>query len=67
MPPIILFLAKHPLVKQYDLSSLAWIMSGAAPLDAETQKALSAELGLPVSQGWGMTFQQHKEPRTDTM
>ena len=55
VPPIILFLAKHPVVQQYDLSTLKWIMSGAAPLDPVTQKALSSELGVPISQGWGMT------------
>ena len=55
VPPIILFLAKHPIVKEYNLSSLKWIMSGAAPLDAATQKGLSEELNVPISQGWGMT------------
>lgn len=55
VPPIILFLAKHPMVKQYDLSRLQWIMSGAAPLDPAMQESLSSELGVPISQGWGMT------------
>ena len=55
VPPIILFLAKHPIVKGFDLSRLQWIMSGAAPLDAATQESLSAELKTPVFQGWGMT------------
>ena len=32
VPPIVLALAKHPVVDEYDLSSLRWIMSGAAPL-----------------------------------
>lgn len=30
-------------------------MSGAAPLDAATQETLSAQLGIPIRQGWGMT------------
>ena len=34
-PPIVLALAKHPLVDQYDLSSLRSILSGAAPLDGD--------------------------------
>src|SRR6266540_3902824 len=34
VPPIILALAKHPLVDKYDLSSLETVLSGAAPLDA---------------------------------
>ena len=33
MPTLLDFLARHPLVDKYDLSSLAFIFSGAAPLD----------------------------------
>jgi len=55
VPPIILFLAKHPVAKKYKLSSLRSICSAAAPLDANTQKSLSEELGVPITQGWGMT------------
>src|SRR6266540_3407791 len=33
VPPIILALAKHPLVDKYDLSSLETVLSGAAPLE----------------------------------
>ena len=32
VPPIVLALAKHPLVEQYDLSALRTLFSGAAPL-----------------------------------
>ena len=32
VPPIILALAKHPIIDKYDLSNLELIMSGAAPL-----------------------------------
>ncbi len=31
-PPMVVALAKHPVVDDYDLSSLRWILSGAAPL-----------------------------------
>ncbi|MFJ4969073.1 4-coumarate--CoA ligase family protein [Streptomyces sp. NPDC088755] len=55
-PPIVLALAKHPLVGEYDLSSLRYIVSAAAPLDAELAQACSARLGLPpVRQAYGMT------------
>jgi acyl-CoA synthetase (AMP-forming)/AMP-acid ligase II len=55
-PPIVLALAKHPLVAQYDLSSLRYIVSAAAPLDAELAAACSRRLGLPpVGQAYGMT------------
>src|SRR5260370_28039596 len=35
VPPIVLHLARNPIVEKYDLSSLQMIFSGAAPLDAE--------------------------------
>ncbi|MEU5094020.1 4-coumarate--CoA ligase family protein [Streptomyces sp. NPDC020996] len=55
-PPIVLALAKHPLVAQYDLSSLKYIVSAAAPLDAQLSAACSERLGLPpVGQAYGMT------------
>jgi len=55
VPPIILFLAKHPIVSKFDLSALEVIFSGAAPLDSETQAAASARLNCKVLQGYGMT------------
>ncbi|WP_033321911.1 4-coumarate--CoA ligase family protein [Streptomyces yerevanensis] len=55
-PPIVLALAKHPAVDGYDLSSLEYIISAAAPLDAELAAACSRRLGLPpVGQAYGMT------------
>ncbi|MYW68017.1 AMP-binding protein [Streptomyces sp. SID8379] len=55
-PPIVLALAKHPAVEGYDLSSLRYIISAAAPLDAELAQACSRRLGLPpVGQAYGMT------------
>ncbi|GAA0640427.1 4-coumarate--CoA ligase family protein [Streptomyces thermocarboxydovorans] len=55
-PPIVLALAKHPLVTQYDLSSLKYIISAAAPLDARLAVACAERLGLPpVGQAYGMT------------
>ncbi|MGW3803341.1 4-coumarate--CoA ligase family protein [Streptomyces sp. ADI97-07] len=55
-PPIVLALAKHPAVGTYDLSSLQYIVSAAAPLDAELAEACSTRLGVPpVRQAYGMT------------
>ncbi|GAB2753832.1 4-coumarate--CoA ligase family protein [Streptomyces bullii] len=55
-PPIVLALAKHPLVADYDLSSLKYLVSAAAPLDAQLAAACSKRLGLPpVGQAYGMT------------
>ena len=55
VPPIALALAKQPLVDDYDLSSLRYIVSGAAPLDGAIQRAVAARLHVPVVQGYGMT------------
>jgi acyl-CoA synthetase (AMP-forming)/AMP-acid ligase II len=55
-PPIVLALAKHPMVARYDLSSLKHVVSAAAPLDASLAAACSRRLGLPpVGQAYGMT------------
>ncbi|MEU1511956.1 4-coumarate--CoA ligase family protein [Streptomyces sp. NPDC005811] len=55
-PPIVLALAKHPSVARYDLSSLRYVISAAAPLDAALAAACSDRLGLPpVGQAYGMT------------
>ncbi|MFF8192396.1 4-coumarate--CoA ligase family protein [Streptomyces bobili] len=55
-PPIVLALAKHPAVAQYDLSSLRYVISAAAPLDAGLAAACSTRLNLPpVGQAYGMT------------
>ncbi|GGY94755.1 4-coumarate--CoA ligase family protein [Streptomyces poonensis] len=55
-PPIVLALAKDPAVAQYDLSSLEYILSAAAPLDAALAAACAERLGLPpIGQGYGMT------------
>ncbi|NPA06312.1 MAG: 4-coumarate--CoA ligase family protein [Chloroflexi bacterium] len=55
VPPIILALAKHPLVEKYDLSSVKYIVSGAAPLAPEVAKAAAARLDCVVKQGYGLT------------
>ncbi|MEU9475583.1 4-coumarate--CoA ligase family protein [Streptomyces sp. NPDC048191] len=55
-PPIVLALAKHPAVTRYDLSSLRYVISAAAPLDAHLARACAARLGLPpIGQAYGMT------------
>lgn len=54
-PPIAVVLAKHPLVEQYDLSSLNTVLSGAAALDGKLAAAVQDRLGVAVLQGFGMT------------
>jgi acyl-CoA synthetase (AMP-forming)/AMP-acid ligase II len=55
VPPIILALAKHPVVDNFDLSKLEVIMSGAAPLGSDLAGAASERLGCLVMQGYGLT------------
>jgi len=55
VPPIVLALAKHPLVDEFDLSSLSLVGSGAAPLGAALQADASKRLKVSVRQGYGMT------------
>ena len=55
VPPIVVLLAKSPVVDNYDLSSVTRAFSGAAPLDAETAQAVSRRIGCRLSQGYGLT------------
>jgi acyl-CoA synthetase (AMP-forming)/AMP-acid ligase II len=55
VPPIILALAKQPVVDQFDLSSLEIIMSGAAPLSGDLASEAGKRLGAFVMQGYGLT------------
>ena len=56
VPPLVVFLAKHPMVDDYDVSSVQSIFSGAAPLRCETATAVKQRLGIKVvRQGYGMT------------
>jgi acyl-CoA synthetase (AMP-forming)/AMP-acid ligase II len=54
-PPVAIALAKHPMVDDFDLSSLKIVMSAAAPLGPEVSAAVSTRLGCSVIQGYGMT------------
>lgn len=56
VPPIVLAIAKNPIVEKYDLSSIKMVMSGAAPLGKELEDAFRARLPNAVlGQGYGMT------------
>ncbi|MDE0803062.1 MAG: AMP-binding protein [Acidimicrobiales bacterium] len=55
VPPMVLAFAKHPLVDQYDLSSLKTVFSGAAPLGGELAQEAADRIGCEVVQGYGMT------------
>jgi acyl-CoA synthetase (AMP-forming)/AMP-acid ligase II len=55
VPPIVLALVKNPLVDEFDLSSLEFMGSGAAPLSAELEIACGERLGCRMQQGYGLT------------
>lgn len=55
VPPIILGLAKHPLVANYDLTSLNYVTSGAAPLPPAVAKEAGERVDCVVKQGYGLT------------
>lgn len=55
VPPIVLALAKHPLVDEYDLSAARQVFSGAAPLGAEVAAEAGQRIGCEVVQGYGLT------------
>jgi acyl-CoA synthetase (AMP-forming)/AMP-acid ligase II len=55
VPPIVLALARHPVVENYDLSSVDFVMSGAAPLSAELEHECAERVDSTFRQGYGMT------------
>ncbi|XP_064622501.1 uncharacterized protein LOC135484756 isoform X2 [Lineus longissimus] len=56
VPPIVLFLAKDPMVENYDLSSLRDMLCGAAPLSQDMEESLRRRLGKDcIRQGYGLT------------
>jgi acyl-CoA synthetase (AMP-forming)/AMP-acid ligase II len=55
VPPIVQFLAGHPMVDAFDLKSLRFIGCGAAPLSRSLATRVEARLGVKVGEGYGMT------------
>jgi len=57
VPPLMVFLAKYEHVDKYDLSSLRFILCGAAPLSRETEELVKKRLksDLVTKQVYGMT------------
>lgn len=60
VPPVLVVLASHPAVNKYDLSSLKFFFSGAAPLGAELTARVQKRLRgrgaeILVTQGYGLT------------
>ncbi|XP_053671259.1 uncharacterized protein LOC128721490 [Anopheles nili] len=57
VPPLVLFLAKSPLVAEYDLSSLHAVLCGAAPLSREVEELALTRLPnvRGIRNGYGMS------------
>ena len=56
VPPLALFLAKHPKVSNYDLSSMKSVTIGAAPLGGDVAKEVKHRTGVEIiRQGYGLT------------
>ena len=55
VPPIAVLLSKHPIVANYDLSSIRMANSGAAPLTRELIEAVYKRTGIRIKQGYGLS------------
>ncbi|GAB4826417.1 4-coumarate--CoA ligase 3 [Ancistrocladus abbreviatus] len=56
VPPLVLALAKNPVVEKFDLGSIRAVLSGAAPLGKELEDALRSRVPQAIlGQGYGMT------------
>ncbi|KZO92575.1 phenylacetyl-CoA ligase [Calocera viscosa TUFC12733] len=71
VPPIIHLLVKSPMTKNYDLSHLHWVTSGAAPLPSPVLEQFRALLPRArIGEGYGLTetstlvssFDMHQPP-----
>lgn len=54
-PPVIVRLARDPMVEQYDLSSVKMITSGAAPLTKELVDAVYKRTKIRINQAYGLS------------
>ena len=55
VPPVVLALAKSPVVDKYNLSSLRVVHSAAAPLSTELIDMFYKRLRVPIKQTYGMS------------
>lgn len=55
VPPVMQFLAAHPMIDQFDLKSLRIVGAGGAPMSAALEARVAQRLGVPCTQGYGMT------------
>lgn len=54
-PPLVVFLAMHPIVDKFDLSHVEFMGVGGSSLSVEVEKAVEKRIGAKLCQGFGMT------------
>ncbi len=55
VPPVLVGLVNWPQIREQDLSSVRYVMSGAAPLAPEVARRFENLTGVMVMQGYGLT------------
>ncbi len=55
VPTMLIALLNAPDAAAHDLSSLAWVASGGAPMPQEVAARVEAMVGMRLRGGWGMT------------
>ncbi|MEO6601159.1 MAG: long-chain fatty acid--CoA ligase [Polyangiaceae bacterium] len=55
VPTMYFALLHHPEADSYDLSTLAWCISGGAPMPAEVMRAFDARYRVNVLEGYGLS------------
>ena len=55
VPPALLAILHHPHLESYDLSSLRFMLSGAAPLPPEVRHQVEKRTGVMTFMGYGLT------------
>ena len=55
VPPVLVMMTKRAETSKYDISSLKYILCGAAPLSSELQNEVMSRFNLVVSQAFGMS------------
>jgi long-chain acyl-CoA synthetase len=54
-PPMFVAWANMPNIRDYDLSSVRYVASGAAALPVKVLETFQAASGVPISEGYGLT------------
>ncbi|KAK3886421.1 hypothetical protein Pcinc_009425 [Petrolisthes cinctipes] len=65
VPHLVKFLSDTPLLKEYNITSVKAVMSGAAPIDTDTINNFEKkQTGIPLTRAYGMTETYNAVTRT---